>query len=197
MYAYIEGRLALKEPTFLVVDVGGVGYEIKVSLNTYLTLKSVDKARLYTYLHVKEDIMVLYGFHNRPEKEIFMNLISISGVGPGTALMILSSMSAHELQEAIVNEEVKRIQSVKGIGAKTAQRIILELKDKISREGFAGRTEAIETISHNTRRNEALTALTTLGINKVVAEKTIDTILKTSGGNISLEDLIKQALKTS
>lgn len=197
MYAYIEGRLALKEPTFLVVDVGGIGYEIKVSLNTYLALKPVDKARLYTYLHVKEDAMALYGFHDKPEKDIFMNLISISGIGPGTALMILSSMSPLELQQAIVNGEAVRIQSVKGIGAKTAQRIILELKDKIAKEGVAGKTDAIEAFAHNTKRNEALTALTTLGINKVVAEKTIDSILKTSGGDISLEDLIKRALKSS
>lgn len=197
MYAYIEGRLAWKEPAFVIVDVGGVGYEIKVSLNTYSALKSAEKARLFTYLHVKEDALILYGFHDRSEKEIFMNLISISGVGPGTALMILSSMTASELHHAILNEEVKKIQSVKGIGAKTAQRIILELKDRISRETFAGRIDAIAGISHNTKRNEALTALATLGINKAMAEKTVDSILKNSDGNISLEDLIKQALKTS
>jgi holliday junction DNA helicase RuvA len=197
MYAYIEGKLTVKEPAYMVVDVGGVGYYIKISLNTYSALKSAERAKLHTYLHVKEDIMVLYGFYEKSEKEVFLDLISISGVGPGTALLILSSLTPLELQEAILSGEAKRIQNVKGIGAKTAQRIILELKDKMAKGDLLGRTEVFMGVSHNTKRNEALTALTTLGINKAIAEKTLDSILKKGNGDITLEDLIKQALKTS
>lgn len=196
MYAYIEGTLAVKEPAYMVIDVGGVGYELKVSLNTYSALKNYDKAKVYTYLHVKEDAMILFGFYDKTEKETFLHLISISGVGPGTALMILSSLTPNELQDAILTGEVNRIQRVKGIGAKTAQRIILELKDKFAK-GDLGNKELNMNISHNTKRNEALTALTTLGINKAIAEKTVDSILKNSDGELTLEDLIKQALKTS
>jgi holliday junction DNA helicase RuvA len=197
MYAYIEGKLTVKEPAYMVVDVGGVGYFVKISLNTYSALKNSLSAKLHTYLHVKEDAMVLYGFFDKSEKDVFLDLISISGVGPGTALLILSSLTPSELRDSILTGEVRRIQNVKGIGAKTAQRIILELKDKMAKGDFPDKGEVIMGISHNTLRNEALTALTTLGINKAMAEKTVDSILKKGGGDITLEDLIKQALKTS
>ncbi|MGK7392988.1 MAG: Holliday junction branch migration protein RuvA [Candidatus Cyclobacteriaceae bacterium M3_2C_046] len=197
MYAYISGKIGLLEPALAVLEVSGLGYEIRISLNTFSAIKSASQAKLYTYLHVKEDALTLYGFIDYKEKDTFLSLISISGVGPGTALMILSSLTAKELQQAIVNEEVKKIQSVKGIGAKTAQRIILELKDKILKSGIVDKDISIASVSRNTIRSEALSALTTLGINKAVAEKTIDSILKKANGEISLEDLIKQALKTA
>jgi holliday junction DNA helicase RuvA len=197
MYAYIEGKLALKEAAHVVIDVQGVGYDIKISLNTFAAVKTVDRCRLHTYLHVKEDAQTLYGFSTFEEKELFLYLISISGVGPGTALMVLSSLPADELKDAITSENVKAIQSVKGIGAKTAQRIILELKDKILKAGYEAKTDIFSGQAYNTIQEEALSALITLGINKVAAEKTVNAILKKSGSDITLEEVIKQALKTS
>jgi len=197
MYAYIEGKIALKEAAHVVIDVQGVGYDIKISLNTFSAVKSVNRCRLYTYLHVKEDAHTLYGFSTFDEKELFLYLISISGVGPGTALMVLSSLPADELKDAITSENVKAIQSVKGIGAKTAQRIILELKDKILKAGYEAKIDIFSGQAYNTIQEEALSALITLGINKIAAEKTVNAILKKSGSDITLEEVIKQALKSS
>ena len=194
MIAYLEGKLIVKEPTHLIIDVNGMGYEVRISLSTYSTVKNLDRGRLHTHFHVKEDAQTLYGFAEPSEKRRFLDLISISGVGPSTALMILSSLSPEELQSAILAENTGMIQSVKGVGAKTAQRIILELKDKMKKEGLLDK--AIENLPtpDNTLRNEALSALTTLGINKSVADKTIRSLLK-EHQDISLEDLIKLALK--
>lgn len=195
MIHYLEGLLAVKDPTFVVVDVHGVGYEVKISLITYSAVKNLEKARLYTHLHIKEDAHTLYGFADQNEKRRFLDLISISGVGPSTGLMILSSLSPEELQHAIVSENVKVIQSVKGIGLKTAQRIVLELKDKMKKEGLLEKASENSTNSHNTLRSEALSALTTLGIAKPAAEKSVDSILKQEGSHLKLEELIKLALK--
>lgn len=194
MINYIKGKLVYKDATYAVIDVNGVGYHINISLGTYSSIKDQEDCKLYTYLHVKEDAHTLYGFSTEDEKTLFLNLISISGVGPSTALMVQSSLSAEELQQAIVNEDVKTIQGVKGIGAKTAQRIILELKDKLAKLGIYPSDISISQ-SGNTLRQEALSALITLGFNKLAAEKTIDKILKNSGNQITLEGLIKQALK--
>lgn len=197
MITYLKGRLAFKDPTHLVVDVGGVGYEVKISLITYSQVKDKEDILIQTYLHVKEDSHTLFGFYEQSEKKRFLDLLSINGVGPSTALMILSSLDAKELQAAIVQEDVKTIQSVKGIGGKTAQRIILELKDKMKKEGLLDKSVEIQPRFDNTLRSEALSALTTLGINKSAAEKTVDKILKEYGEEIKLEELIKQALKWS
>lgn len=197
MITYLKGRLAFKDPTHLVVDVNGVGYEVKISLITYGQIKDKEDILIQTYLHIKEDAHTLFGFFEASEKKRFLDLLSINGVGPSTALMILSSLDAKELQLAIVQEDVKTIQSVKGIGGKTAQRIILELKDKMKKEGLLDKTVQIQPQFDNTLRSEALSALTTLGINKSVAEKTVDKILKEYGEEIKLEELIKQALKRS
>lgn len=197
MITYLKGRLAFKDPTHLVVDVGGVGYEVKISLTTYSQVKGKEDILIQTYLHVKEDSHTLFGFSEQSEKKRFLDLLSINGVGPSTALMILSSLDAKELQAAIVQEDVKTIQSVKGIGGKTAQRIILELKDKMKKEGLLDKSVEIHPRFDNTLRSEALSALTTLGINKSAAEKTVDKILKEYGEEIKLEELIKQALKQS
>ncbi|MDH5474704.1 MAG: Holliday junction branch migration protein RuvA [Cyclobacteriaceae bacterium] len=194
MIAYINGKLTYKEATYVVIDVNGIGYHINISLTTYSAIKNEENCKLHTYLHVKEDSQTLYGFSTIAEKKIFLDLISISGVGPSTGLMVQSSLSAEELQHAIVNEDVKTIQSVKGIGGKTAQRIILELKDKLAKEGIVSGTISSAGIN-NTIRQEALSALITLGFNKSTAEKTIDKILKNSENQITLEVLIKQALK--
>ena len=192
MIGYLKGVLAFKDPTFVIIDVNGIGYEVKTSLYTFSKVKNLDSCLLYTHLHVKEDAHTLYGFFNKEEKSIFLQLISISGVGPNTAVMINSSLTVDELKHAIVNEEVGVIQKVKGIGNKTAHRIILELKDKIKREGLEAGTSFSGS---NTVRNEALSALITLGINKNVAERSVDGILKKHGSDMNLEELIKLVLK--
>lgn len=194
MIAYLEGKLTEKEPTHLVLDVQGIGYLIKISLNTYSALKDKSECRILTHLHIKEDSHTLFGFATENERQIFLNLLGISGVGPATCLMILSSLGPEELQIAISNEDLNAIQSIKGIGSKTAQRIILELKDKIRRDELMEKSLDLSHPTHNTIRNEALTALVTLGFNKSVAEKNIATILQREK-DISLEELIKLSLK--
>lgn len=197
MFAYLKGKLAHQDPTFVIIDIHGVGYEVKISLNTYSQIKDKESIHLFTHFHVKEDAQTLFGFADTREKEIFLHLLSISGVGPSTGLMVLSSLNPEEVEEAILQEDVRTIQGVKGIGAKTAQRIILELKDKIARSGMTGDSINIPTSSKNTIRNEALAALVTLGINKTAAQKSIEQILKSSTDEIRLEDVIKQALKVA
>ncbi|MEQ8243209.1 Holliday junction branch migration protein RuvA [Fulvivirga sp.] len=197
MISYLKGKLVIKEPTHVIIDVNGVGYHVNISLSTFSEIKSQENILIHTYLHIKEDGHTLFGFSHESEKKMFLNLLSISGVGPSTALMIQSSLSAEELKQAIASEDVKTIQGVKGVGAKTAQRIILELKDKIRKEGLYTEADKISSSSHNTLRSEALSALTTLGINKSAAEKSIDGILKNSGNTITLEELIKLTLKNA
>lgn len=197
MIAYLNGRLAYKDPTYVIIDIQGVGYEIKISLNTFSKIKDEERCKLHTYLHIKEDGHTLFGFAETSEKRLFLFLISISGVGPSTGLMVLSSLSPEEIENAILNEDARTIQSVKGIGAKTAQRIILELKDKIGKDLHADPSAIISLSSQNTIRNEALSALITLGINKAVAQKSIDKISKGSDHQMSLEELIKLALKSA
>lgn len=194
MISYLKGKLTEKDPTYVVLDINGVGYQVKISLNTYGAVKTLDEALLHTHFHVREDAHTLFGFSEMAEKKRFLDLISISGVGASTAMMVLSSLSPGELQNAIVNEDVKTIQGVKGIGLKTAQRIVLELKDKMIKEGWE--EKGLEQApSSNTLQSEALSALITLGIPKASAQKSIDAILKEFGQEIKLEELIKQALR--
>jgi len=195
MITYLQGTFAEIDPTYLVVDINGLAYHVNISLTTYSHVKNLKAGKIHTHLHVKEDAHALYGFFELSERKRFKQLISISGVGPTTGLMVLSSLTAEELHSAIVNSDVKTISSVKGIGQKTAQRIILELKDKLSKEELANRDVAITLNPGNTLKSEALSALTTLGIGKPAAEKTIDKILNEKGDEISLEELIKLALK--
>ena len=197
MIAFVEGKIAEKEPTHVIIDVGGIGYHIHISLQTFSEIKLFTAVKLFTYLHVKEDSQTLFGFFTREERKVFLQLLSINGVGPSTGLMIQSSLSPKELFAAIVHEDVRTIQSVKGIGSKTAQRIILELKDKLKKEGYSGDESNILTPVDNTLRDEALSALLTLGINKMAAEKSIAATLNKSGNQITLEELIKQVLKTT
>ncbi len=198
MIAYIDGKLTYKDATHAVIDVHGVGYEIRISLQTFGAIQEGERCRLHTYLHVKEDGQTLYGFLDRSEKKIFLDLTSVTGIGPNTALMMLSSLSAAEIQHAIVSEDIRTIQAIKGIGAKTAQRIVLELRDQMKKDIYltpASPTFAVT--SNNTLRSEALSALTTLGIPRNIAEKSIESVLKREGAGISLEQLIKMALKAS
>ena len=196
MIAYIDGKLTFREAAYVIIEANGVGYEIRISLNTYTQLKEGERCKLLTYFHVREDAQVLYGFLEAREKRMFLDLISVSGIGPNTALAILSSTDPDELHSNIVSENVKAIQAIKGIGAKTAQRLILELKDKLKKDTIVSPTILLAKQSHNTRRDEALSALVTLGIQKNVAEKSIDAVLKREGNDVSLETLIKLALKT-
>ncbi|MFY0626061.1 MAG: Holliday junction branch migration protein RuvA [Reichenbachiella sp.] len=195
MITYLQGKFDDIDPTFVVVDINGLAYHVNISLITYSQIKTLKEGKILTHLHVKEDSQTLYGFFDASERKRFRQLISISGVGPSTGLMILSSLSAEEIHSAILNSDVKTISSVKGIGQKTAQRIILELKDKLSKEELENPGVSLSLIPGNTLKKEALSALTTLGIGKPLAEKTIDKILKEFGDEISLEELIKLALK--
>ncbi|MFC4212142.1 Holliday junction branch migration protein RuvA [Pedobacter lithocola] len=192
MYAYIDGKLTHKNPAYVVVEAGGVGYHINISLNTYSSLADAERCKLYTWLHVKEDAHTLYGFADEGERRLFLHLISVSGIGPNTGRMILSSITPVEIQTAIVQADYPLIQRIKGLGAKTAQRLVLELQDKLKKEGV---DSLISMPQHNTVKDEALSALVMLGFAKQTSEKTIDQILKGTEGTLSVEQLIKQALK--
>jgi len=195
MIAYLKGKLVYKDPTHVIIEVNGVGYQVNISLNTYSEIKDKEDIRLSTHLQIREDAHVLFGFSSEAEKSMFQNLISVNGVGPSTALVVLSYLPPPELRAAILREDAATLQAVKGIGGKTAQRLILELKDKMKKDG----TEEIGSAptSYNKMRQEALSALMTLGIAKLAAEKSIDTVLKKSGNSLTLEDLVKQALKNA
>ncbi|EON78592.1 Holliday junction DNA helicase RuvA [Lunatimonas lonarensis] len=199
MIAYLRGKLAYKDPTYVIVDIQGIGYMVKISLATYSAIKDEELVMLHTFLHVKEDAHTLYGFHLESEKKLFLELISISGVGPNTAVMILSSLDAKELEQAILQGDHLTIQRVKGIGAKTAQRIVLELKDKLKKDGLVEPgLPAQGFMQQSTKlKTEALQALMKLGFPRAIAEKNIATVLKKNGPEISLEDLIKASLKSS
>ncbi|MDN3202836.1 Holliday junction branch migration protein RuvA [Algoriphagus sediminis] len=197
MIAYLEGKLAFKDPTYVIIDVSGVGYLVKISLQTYSKIKDQESIKLLTHLHIKEDSHTLFGFKEEGERAMFLLLLSINGVGPNTALMVLSSLSTEEIEHAILAGDVGLIQRVKGIGAKTAQRIILELKDKIGKSDSGNTQISTGFLNPNNKiRQEALQALITLGFPKAAAEKNLDKVLKKTDGEISLEDLIKASLKT-
>ena len=189
MIAQLNGRLIEKNPTSLIIDCGGVGYEVSISLNTFSAIGSDEAVRIYTKMIVREDAQLLYGFADTTEREMFNHLISVSGIGPNTAMIMLSSLVPEEIASAIQHEDVATIQSIKGIGAKTAQRVIVDLKDKMLKMTFT--SENIFT-SNNTNHFDALTALVSLGFDKKSAEKAID---KVSTGDESVEQLIKEALK--
>jgi len=191
MITHLRGKLIEKNPTYVVIDVSGVGYWLNISLNTFSLIPDSEAILLYTHLSVKEDSHTLYGFINKTEREIFRLLISVSGVGPSIARTMLSSMSTDEIQQAIASGNVGVIQSVKGIGAKTAQRVLIDLKDKILKS-FA--IDEVSITESNTSKNEALTALDVLGFNKKLSEKVVNKILL-EDKTASVEILIKKALK--
>ncbi|MFC4268278.1 MULTISPECIES: Holliday junction branch migration protein RuvA [Polaribacter] len=191
MITQIRGRLVEKNPTEVVVDCNGVGYLLHISLNTFSALPNDENVVLYTHLSIREDAHTLFGFINKTEREVFKLLISVSGVGPSIARTMCSSMTSEEIQNAIASENVRVIQSVKGIGAKTAQRVIVDLKDKILK------TFDIDEVSlntSNTNKDEALSALEVLGYHRKQSEKIVNTILKEQP-DASVENIIKSALK--
>ena len=190
MITLLHGRLIEKHPTHVVIDCQGVGYEVHISLHTYSQLGSEESIRLYTHLQIREDAHTLYGFYQPVERSIFRLLISISGIGASIARTMLSSMTPIEIQQAIVQENLTAIKAVKGIGLKTAQRVLIELKDKI--QTMAGLDE-IPVVKNNTIKEETLSALEVLGYPRRQAEKVIDNILQ-SAPESSVEELIKQAL---
>ena len=193
MYAYIDGKLVSKNPAYVVIDAGGVGYHINISLNTFSFLSEGERCKLYTWLHVKEDAHTLYGFADEGERRLFLHLISISGIGPNTARMMLSSITPTEIQTAIVSGNVSLIQRIKGIGPKSAQRLILELQDKLKKEGS-------ETLSTSplapSVKDEALAALVMLGFVRNAAEKVLEQQMNKIDGPLTVEQLIKIALKS-
>jgi Holliday junction DNA helicase RuvA len=196
MIAYVNGTVTYKDPAYTIIDVNGIGYEVKISLQTYTAMpEKGERCKLVTYLNIREDAHVLYGFWGSDEKKLFLDLIGISGVGPSTALVMLSSLSSGEIRQGIVDEDVRLIQSIKGIGLKTAQRVILELKDKIRKEEWVTSDSKPAGNPPSTVRSEALAALITLGIPKATAEKSLDVIIKREGQGVSVEQLIKLALR--
>jgi len=191
MYEYISGKLTVKTATYVVIEAGGIGYNINISLHTYGRIKNLDQCKMYTHLAIKEDAHTLYGFADETEKKLFRHLISVSGVGAGTARMILSSLSPPELHQCIVTGNAPVLQNIKGIGAKSAQRIIIDLKDKLSKETPG---DFLPSSKGNTNREEALSALVTLGFAKNIAEKSLEQVLRTATVDMSVEALIKSAL---
>ena len=191
MITQIRGRLVEKNPTFVVVDCSGVGYLLHISLQTFSALPENENVKLYTHLSIREDAHTLYGFFTKQEREVFKLLISVSGVGPSIARTMLSSMSTEEIQKAIASDNVALIQSVKGIGAKTAQRVIVDLKDKILKTFDL---EEVFQSKDNTNKEEALSALEVLGFPRKLSEKVILRLLKDAPDE-SVESLIKKALK--
>lgn len=191
MIAHIQGRLVEKTPTDVVIDCHGVGYQIHISLHTFSQIPDAENIKLYTYLQIKEDAHNLYGFAEKKERELFKLLLSVSGVGASTARTMLSSLAPEQIIQAIASNDVGTIQSIKGIGAKTAQRVILDLKDKILK---LYQIEEVSGSSYNTNKEEALSALEVLGYVRKNAEKILEKIIA-NAPNASVEDLIKQALK--
>lgn len=191
MYEYIKGILVEAAPTYAVVDCGGIGYYVNVSVNTYSQISSAKEVMLYLHQIVREDAHLLYGFFSKEERAVFRQLISVSGIGANTANVMLSSMTVNEIAGAIMTENVNAIKSVKGIGLKTAQRVIIELKDKI---GVVGCAEETNLGTTSTIKEEALAALVMLGFVKAQASKVLDKIVA-SGGITNVEELIKRALK--
>lgn len=191
MYEYLNGKLAYKSPTHVVLDVGGIGYHVHISLNTYAQIKDIEQCKLYISFQVREDSHTLYGFKEEGERRLFEHLVSVSGIGPGTGRMILSSISPDEIQSAIISGNVPILQRIKGIGPKTAQRLVLELQDKLKKQG----PDALIAIpKHQSVPEEALSALVMLGFARLQAEKMLTSIVQ-QHPNLPVEALIKEALK--
>lgn len=191
MYSFISGTVVEKNPTYVVLDNQGIGYFINISLNTFTAIGEQQHVKLFVHLAIREDAHTLYGFYTESERELFLQLITVSGVGCNTARLILSSMTVKEAVEAIATNNIRMIQGVKGIGAKTAQRIVVDLHDKVGKLEAGGE---ISSLGNNTLKDEALSALMVLGFNKASIEKVLDKLLKQME-NPTVEDLIKESLR--
>ena len=193
MIAFVRGKFAVKTPARLVVDVNGVGYELQISLNTYAAIANVENGQLYTYLHITENAQTLLGFADIAEKELFLQLISVSGVGAATARMMLSGMKPDEIIRAIVQGNTKQLEGIKGIGKKSAERLIVELRDKLGKQSMESPISG--GIIMNTPDTDAVQALIALGIGRPQAEQAIKKTMSIIPADASLELIIKQALK--
>ncbi len=193
MFAYLDGKFVLKNPSVVHVDVNGVGYEVQISLNTYSRIQHLDRGVLHTCLLIREDAHLLYGFFDKTEKELFLNLISVSGIGATTARMMLSYMKPEEITRSIVLGDFHGLEKIKGIGKKTAERLVLELKDKLSKQPLDSNISAMK---NNTLHTDALNALMALGIARNTADQAIQRVSQSDPSLTSLEDVIKKALKT-
>jgi len=194
MITYIKGAITWKSPTYIIVETGGIGYRVNISLNTYAQIEKLESVKILTYLNVKEDSHTLYGFAEVAERSLFVHLISVSGIGPSTAQVLLSSMSPDEVRLAIIGEDVAAFKKVKGVGPKTAKRIILDLKDKMIKES-GNLPLTIAAVADNTIRQEALSALVSLKVNRPQAQKVLNKILREKPEIKNVEDLIKLALQ--
>ena len=192
MIAHIQGKLVEKTPTDVVIDCGGVGYHINISLHTYSLLPNSDQIKLFTYLQVKEDAHTLFGFFEKSEREIFKMLLSVSGIGASIARTMLSSLEPKQIIQAIASGDVGTVQSIKGIGLKTAQRVILDLQDKVLK---LYDLDEVSMVLNNTNRDEALSALEVLGFVRKTSEKVVEKIIK-EDPDASVESIIKKALKS-
>jgi Holliday junction DNA helicase RuvA len=192
MYAYLQGKFTYKSPAQVYVDINGVGYDVNISLNTYSHIQSLDEGKLYTYLQIKEDGHILYGFFDKMEKDMFIMLIGISGVGAATARMMLSNLKPDEINRAIAQGNVKVLEGVKGIGKKTAERLILELKDKV---GKIITDINVPVTASSSLQQDALNALIALGISRQQAEVSVQKLILAEPTITNLEEFIKKSLK--
>jgi Holliday junction DNA helicase RuvA len=196
MIAFLQGQFVQVTPAKLIVDVGGVGYEVNISLHTYEAISKKEKGLLYTYLHITENSQVLFGFHEQTEKDLFLHLISVSGVGASTARMMLSGMQPEEIIRAIVNGDARLLEQIKGIGKKSAERLVLELRDKLSKIPLnSHQLSGGVGFAKSNVQQDAIQALISLGIQKAIAEKAVDKTMQSASVELSLEVLIKAALK--
>ena len=193
MITYIKGAITFKTPTYIIVEAGGIGYHVKISLHTYAKVEKLEQVKILTHYHVKEDSHTLFGFAEAEERELFAQLISVSGVGPATAQVVLSTMPPEELRMAIISENEAALRRVKGIGAKSAKQIILDLKNKLLKSG--GGMTVPAAAANNTMRQEALSALLSLQVNKIQAQKALNKILQSQPNVGSVEELVRLALK--
>ena len=192
MIAFLKGTFVNKTPGLVQIDVNGVGYEVQISLNTFSKIQHLDEGQLYTSLLIREDAHILYGFFDLAEKEMFLHLISVSGIGASIARVMLSYMKPQELANAIKNGETHTLEAIKGIGKKTAERLVVELRDKLSKTSLESN---ISPLKNNTLQRDALNALTALGINRVAADQAIQKTLAAEPG-LNVEELIKKSLRT-
>lgn len=199
MIAYVKGEITYKNPAEIIVEAAGIGYRIHISLFTYTRIEKLERVKLLTYFHVKEDGQTLYGFADSQERSLFIHLISVSGIGPNTARLILSSMDPEDVRAAVIAENVKSLTAVKGLGPKTAKRMIVELKDKLIKEsGDSGGSFHISENNNTGKqalKEEAIAALTALGFNRIAVQKTISQLLKAQPEINKVESLVKLALK--
>ncbi len=195
MFAYLRGEITFRTPTFLTLEVNGVGYHLMIPLSTYTALQGQEKALVYTHFHVREDVQALFGFATQMERNLFVQLIGVSGVGPSTAQLLLSALSVDEIRSAVIGEQAHVLQRAKGIGPKAAKQIILDLKDKLTKESPEGPAILPGMVADNAAREEAISALMALGFSRIPVQKALNQIAQEQPSATKVEDLIKMALK--